>query len=228
MTRRIVVVGTGTGVGKTWLSCALLRYLRVRGHTALGLKPIESGVTVAAETDAAALATAGTPPTEVSFSGATATQPYRLVDPISPHLAARRAGMTVELDVALRYVREQESLIATRASPLTLIESAGGLFSPLGEGVTNFELACALEPAAWLLVAPDSLGVLHDLTATLIAARSRGRVPDAIALCRARPADASTGTNADEIAGLGIGPRPRVFASEDAAELGALADDLLR
>jgi len=227
MAHRIVVVGTGTGVGKTWLSCALLRRLGALGHTAIGLKPIESGVIPGMATDAAALASAG-------FGIGTGTDtrgsapPYRLVDPISPHLAARRAGVEIELELALRYVQDQESVIAAHVSPVTLVESAGGLFSPLGHGVTNFDLARSLDPAAWLLVAPDSLGVLHDLTATLLAARALGRMPDAIALCRARPADASTGTNAEEVARLGIGPRPRVFASEDAAELAALAGDLLR
>ncbi len=226
MPRRIVVVGTGTGVGKTWLSCALLRRLQTLGHTALGLKPIESGVTPGADTDAAALAAAGFG----TGHGASpvGTLPYRLPDPISPHLAALRAGVTIELPVALRYVQEQESVIAGHASPVTLIESAGGLFSPLGPGISNFDLARALDPAAWLLVAPDSLGVLHDLTATLLAARSLGRMPDAIALCRARPADASTGTNAEEVARLGIGPRPWLFANEDAAELAALAGALVR
>jgi dethiobiotin synthetase len=228
MARRIVVIGTGTGVGKTWLSCALLRRLHALGHTALGLKPIESGVVPGGDTDAAALAAAGTGAELDVDHGVEGTLPYRLADAISPHLAALRAGTTIELDVALRYVREQESAIAGRTSPVTLVESAGGLFSPLGPGITNFDLARALEPAAWLLVAPDSLGVLHDLTATLHAARSLGRLPDAIALCRARPADASTGTNAEEVARLGIAPRPRVFTSEDPAELSALAGDLLR
>jgi dethiobiotin synthetase len=226
MVRRIVVVGTGTGVGKTWLSCALLRRLRTLGHTALGLKPIESGVIPGAETDAAALASAGLGAEDPVH--AHGTPPYRLADPISPHLAALRAGTSIDLRAALRYVQERESVIARRASPVTLIESAGGLFSPLGQGISNFDLARALEPAAWLLVAPDSLGVLHDLSATLLAARSLGRLPDAVALCRARPADASTGTNAEEVARLGIGPRPHVFASEDATELGALAEALLR
>ena len=130
--------------------------------------------------------------------------------------------------MALRYVREQESVNAARAAPVTLIESAGGLFSPLAQDLTNFDLARALDPAAWLLVASDSLGVLHDLTATLRAARSLGREPDAIALCHARPPDASTGTNADEVARLGIGPRPWVFATEDPAGLDALLGALLK
>src|SRR5262249_40354660 len=158
----------------------------------------ESGVTPDADTDAHALAVAGLDARAADDSPGT-TPPYRLTEPISPHLAARRMGVTIELALALRYVQDQESANAGRAS-VTLIESARGLCSPLGQDITNFDLARGLDPAAWLLVAPDSLGVLHDLTATLRAARSLGRVPDAIALCRARPPDASTGTNAEEVA----------------------------
>jgi dethiobiotin synthetase len=85
-----------------------------------------------------------------------------------------------------------------------VIETAGGLFTPLAPGLTNWELARALDPSIWVLVAPDSLGVLHDTTATLEAARARGRVPDFVVLSAARPADASTGTNAAELESLGI------------------------
>ncbi|HTQ06758.1 MAG TPA: dethiobiotin synthase [Polyangiaceae bacterium] len=225
--RRVVVVGTGTGVGKTWLSCALLRRLRALGHAPLGLKPIESGVSPGADTDARSLALAAGHAEDGTAVSATTAPPYRLADPISPHLAARRAGVTIELEAALRYVQQQESGMAPSGRPVAVIESAGGLFSPLAPGMTNFDLARALDPAAWLLVAPDALGVLHDVTATLTAARALGRVPDAVALCRARPADASTGTNADELARLAISRKPWVFPDDGEAGLDALLRSLL-
>jgi hypothetical protein len=53
------------------------------------------------------------------------------------------------------------------------------------------------------LVAPDALGVLHDVTATL---RSLPRRPDFVVLSAARPADASSGTNAQELETLEITP----------------------
>jgi dethiobiotin synthetase len=221
------MVGTGTGVGKTWLACELVRALRTRGNGPLGLKPIESGVTEPGSTDGALLARATFDDPERAQAlelGA----PYRFPDPISPHLAARRVGRAVSVDEALRYVREQESLGGPAgAFDVCVIETAGGLFSPLASGATNWELAQALAPAKWLLVAPDALGVLHDLTATLLAARARGREPDAIALCRARPADASTGTNAGEIASLRIAERPVVFPDDGAAGLERLVARLL-
>ena len=87
--RRIVLVGTGTGVGKTWLGCELVRELRGRGHRAVGLKPIESGVSDPNATDGALLAST----TFDELDRARALErsaPFRFPDPISPHLAARR------------------------------------------------------------------------------------------------------------------------------------------
>ena len=225
--RRIVMLGTGTGVGKTWLACELVRALQARGNRPLGLKPIESGVTEPGSTDGALLARATFDAPERA-QALELSAPYRFPDPISPHLAARRVGRAVSIDEALRYVQEQESLGgAAGAFDVSVIETAGGLFSPLARGATNWELAQALGPAKWLLVAPDALGVLHDLTATLLAARARGREPDAIALCRARPADASTGTNAGEIALLGIASQPVVFPDDGATGLERLFARLL-
>jgi dethiobiotin synthetase len=218
--KRIVVVGTGTEVGKTWLSAALLRVLAASGRSVLGLKPIESGLDGSAPGDADQLAqAAGRQPPPA---------PYRFAEPISPHLAASRAGRVIELAETLTYVQLQESSLAGQPGAVCLIETAGGLFTPLAPGLTNLDLALALEPARWLLVAPDALGVLHDLTATLTAALARGRAPDAIALSRSRAPDASTGTNAAEVARLGIAPRPYVFPDDGDAGLRDLASALVR
>jgi dethiobiotin synthetase len=107
----------------------------------------------------------------------------------------------IEARAILDWVRGNEDR-AFGADPLgvggvTLIETAGGAFSPLGNGLTNFDLAVKLQPALLVVVAPDSLGVLHDVTATLRSmADSR---PHLLALSQSREPDASTGTNAAEL-----------------------------
>jgi dethiobiotin synthetase len=101
------------------------------------------------------------------------------------------------------------------------------VFSPLGAGARNFELAQSLGEAIWLLVAPDSLGVLHDLTATLTAMAALGRSPDHIVLSAAREPDASTGSNAAELAALGIVTTTAVLARNDDSGIGVLVDRLL-
>jgi dethiobiotin synthetase len=97
-----------------------------------------------------------------------------------------------------------ERWVSEHEAPITVIETAGGLFSPLGHGATNFELMQALRPDAVILVAPDRLGVLHDLTTTLSLAASRGGPPLGVVLSAPARRDASTGSNATEMAALGI------------------------
>lgn len=186
---RVVMLGTGTDVGKTYVTASLARSLRAHARV-LALKPIESGVEAGGLGDAGAIAEAA--------GHAARLSPWRLRRPVSPHLAAREQGVSLQLAEVASWVQAEER----EARPdLLLVETAGGAFSPLGRGQTNVDLALALEPALWVLVAPDSLGVLHDVTATL---RALPRAPDAVLLSGARPADQSTGSNADELRRLDI------------------------
>jgi len=137
----------------------------------------------------------------------------------------------IDEHLAANWVRQAESEVAIHISPhmaiWSVVETAGGVFSPLSATATNLDLALALEPAIWVLVAADSLGVLHDVTATLQAMRARGRAPDHVVLCAARAPDASTGTNAAELAALGIVTPSAVLARDDERGLAALATLLL-
>ncbi|HEY3493422.1 MAG TPA: dethiobiotin synthase [Polyangiaceae bacterium] len=220
--RVLVVLGTGTAVGKTWVSVGLARALRQLGAFVMALKPIESGIAttiLGLESDAGQLATAS--------SALPGDPPYRLAEAVSPHLAARRASVTVSLGAALTYVRDHIAISADFAPACVIVETAGGLLSPLSDGVTNWDFARGLEPASWVLVAPDSLGVLHDLSATLEVMKGRGRSPDHVVLSAARQPDASTGTNASELAHLGIATVSGCFSRDDESAFTDLARAVL-
>lgn len=203
-TFRIVVAGTGTEIGKTHLGVGIVRALSSRGEGIIGLKPIESGVdpSGAQGSDGAALAEHGTfhvkhPP------------PYLFPEPVSPHLGARSAGKVIDPGAVSAWVRRVESDFLKSCKgftcPYVLIETAGGLFSPLGPGLDNLDLCQALLPDLIVLVAPDRLGVLHDVTACLLAARSRGKPfsPFVVLQPPVQP-DASTGYNLGELISLGL------------------------
>jgi dethiobiotin synthetase len=204
---RIVVLGCGTSVGKTRVSVALLRELTRTGRACVGLKPIESGAPQGPEdpargTDARALVEAG------SFHAQVQHPLYALLAPVSPHLAARAAGIEIALPRVAQWVAGVEQsmtpLVSSHSAVWSIVETAGGVFSPLSLETTNYDLACALEPAIWVLVGADALGVLHELSATVQAMRARGRVPEHVVLSAAREPDASTGSNARELGALGI------------------------
>jgi dethiobiotin synthetase len=87
-----------------------------------------------------------------------------------------------------------------------VVETAGGLHSPLADALTNADLALRLLPAHVVLVAPDRIGVLHDVRACTLAAQARSLRVSAVVLSAPATLDASSGTNGRELEVLGLGP----------------------
>jgi dethiobiotin synthetase len=132
-------------------------------------------------------------------------------------MAARISGQRIDLGAIRRWIEEQ-------IAPIVVVETAGGLFSPLGPGLTNADLANALRPSAVLLVGADRLGALHDVTAALGLASARGIASHGTVLCASQQPDSSTGSNAGELARLGIARPIATFpraSAEDPASLAA-------
>jgi len=206
----IIVTGTGTGIGKTHIARAILHAARDR--SVLGYKPIESGVVDSVgTTDGEWLARAST------FHVKHRPE-LRLRAAISPHLAAEREGVALDWSSVARFVGE------VRAQGVdVLVELPGGLFTPLTATARNVDVLASLAPTATLLVAPDRLGVLHDVGAALAGARHVGARLDAIALIAPDVSDASTSTNERELARfvdvpiVGTWPRatPEALAAHD-------------
>lgn len=192
---RVVLIGTGTNIGKTHLGVALVSAMGRRGLPACGLKPVESGV-VPGQLGADGQALAEASPFHVKQP-----QPYALPDPVSPHLAARRAGVTIDLEEIVAW------LDAHATSPL-VIETAGALLSPLSPTLTNLDLTRAAHPDRLVLVAVDRLGVLHEVAACLQILRGAPNLPSPLVVLQSPPEpDTSTGTNAAELTTLGIAPQ---------------------
>ena len=157
------VTGTDTGVGKTLVTCALLRALRERGIDAAGMKPIETGVGAAGPLDAIALreaAGAVDPLDDVC--------PQRFALPAAPTVAAAAEGRSVDLEA----VRAAHARLATR-HPCVVVEGAGGLLAPAAKGATMADLAGQLG-LPLLVVARATLGTINHTLLTLEAARARG------------------------------------------------------
>ncbi|BEU95769.1 dethiobiotin synthase [Acidovorax sp. DW039] len=163
---RCFVVGTDTGVGKTHASCALLQALARHHRRVVGMKPVAAGVVPWGEgwasEDSIALRAASTiaVPPELDT-------PMLLPDPLSPHIAAERAGVSINIATI---VHAYEALSAQ--ADAVVVEGAGGFHVPLSLTETGADLAVALK-LPMVLVVGLRLGCLNHalLTAEAISAR---------------------------------------------------------
>jgi dethiobiotin synthetase len=152
MSRLIVITGTDTGVGKTVFTTWLTRWLHEQGTRVAALKPICSG----GRDDARQLRNAAgrVLPLDV-------VNPWHFRLPLAPLLAARRSGARVELREVVAHVHQ-----VSREFPITLVEGAGGVLSPLGEGFSTRELISALG-AEVIVVAQNRLGAINQVRVTV-------------------------------------------------------------
>ena len=163
--RGIFVTGTDTGVGKTHVAVALVRALREAGVRVAGMKPVAAGVPPgeAANADVAALADADGLPLAASDRN-----PFSYVPAIAPHLAAREARRPVDLaTIAASYVR------ATAFAEAIVVEGAGGVMVPLGEGIDMLDIPRRLRLPV-LLVVGIRLGCLNHALLAVHAVAARG------------------------------------------------------
>jgi dethiobiotin synthetase len=151
--RLVVVTGTGTGVGKTWVTCRLLGQLRTRDLRVAARKPAQSFAPGEGPTDADLLAAA---------SGA---QPYDVCPPnrwyevpMAPPMAAEALGR--EPFTAADLLAELAWQPGVDAG---FVETAGGVRSPLTDDTDSVGLAGLLAPDATVLVADAGLGTINGI-----------------------------------------------------------------
>ncbi len=163
------VVGTDTEVGKTHATCALLHALAKRHPRVVGMKPVAAGGVDTPQgfsnEDSIAHRAASTisVPPELD-------NPILLPEPLSPHLAAARAGVAIDFAAILRAFAE----LRARADAV-VVEGAGGLLVPMSETQTGADLAVALR-LPMVLVVGMRLGCLNHALLTAEAIRARGLV----------------------------------------------------
>lgn len=176
----VAVSGTGTGVGKTTVCTALLRALRKRVRVG-AYKPIETG----GDADGRALADA---------AGSEAGPTIVLSTPVAPNVAARQEG--IALDAAVLETLANQARHRAVACEVLVVETAGGLFSPMTDEQTNADWLDGLGVDLLVLVASNRLGVLHDVEACRRASR---RTIDLVVLTGSSQ-DLSVSTNRMELA----------------------------
>lgn len=154
------VTGTGTDVGKTFVTCGVIRAFRARKRPVTAIKPIFSGFDPKnfSESDPALLLKAlGRPATLEEIAH---ISPWRFEAAMAPDMAARKEGREVDFEGVLDFCRRE---IKAHAGTL-LIEGAGGIMVPIRGRDTFIDLIQELDTPA-VLVTGSYLGALsHTLT----------------------------------------------------------------
>lgn len=157
-TRLVVVAGTGTEVGKTWVATRVLRDLRARGLEVIARKPAQSFDPGDALTDAHHLAEAsGETPNDVCPRSR--WYPIAMAPPMAAE-ALERPPFTID-DLV------NEIQWPLPAPDVALVESAGGVRSPLADDGDTITLIERLQPDLVLLVADAELGTINSVTMSL-------------------------------------------------------------
>jgi dethiobiotin synthetase len=155
------VTGAGTEIGKTYVSCALLRAWSESGVACDAFKPVVSGFdrADAAQSDSGLLL--GALGEAVSDENIARISPWRFAAPLAPPLAAKAEGAALDFAAIERACRAR---IEVRGDRVLLIEGAGGVMAPLTDDRTGLDLIAALNMPA-VFVAGSYLGaVSHALT----------------------------------------------------------------
>jgi len=166
--RIVLVCGTGTEVGKTWVASRLLEELRARGFDVAARKPAQSfdvdaaGVRMGGPTDAEELGRAsGEPPDQVcridrSFHRA-----------MAPPMAAEALGLPPFTIGDL----VDELVWPDPAVDVGLVELAGGVLSPQASDGDVTHFIRALRPDLVVLVSDAGLGTINGVRSSLAALR---------------------------------------------------------
>jgi dethiobiotin synthetase len=155
------ITSTGTGIGKTYVTTALIRLARSKNMTVAAFKPVISGFDkqeIAASDTGQILAALGETPDDAAIAR---VSPWRFTVPLAPGMAARAEGTALDCEALFSFSRN-----ALRGeADLVLIEGVGGVMVPLDDQKTVLDWIVAAG-APVVLVVGDYLGTLsHTLTA---------------------------------------------------------------
>jgi dethiobiotin synthetase len=157
----LFITGTDTGIGKTFVTAALLTELRRRGVRTAAFKPIACGTGGRHDAEIYAAIMKHEQPLDV-------LNPVCLRYPLAPSVAARLQRKRVDF----RRIRQCYRQLASHYSAV-LVEGAGGLLVPIRHNYFVADLAKSLD-LPLLVVARLGLGTINHSLLTVRTARDMG------------------------------------------------------
>ncbi|MCY3023013.1 MAG: dethiobiotin synthase [Planctomycetota bacterium] len=155
-TEGLFVAGTDTDVGKSLVTCAIVRLLREQGMDVVGFKPVATGEVGGSWGDAVALheASGGCEPIEKIC-------PQRFALPLAPTLAAAREGIEPDMSLA----RGVLAHLCVRHT-VVIVEGVGGILVPLDRNTLVLDFAAQIGFPV-LVVCRAGLGTINHTLLTV-------------------------------------------------------------
>ncbi len=171
MAKKIFITGTGTDVGKTYISALIIKKMREHGFNCGYFKPVLSGVT---ELNGHLVDSDANYVTQFADIPMTASEcvSYWWQEPVSPHLAAKKHNQEINIDK----IKYDFSRVNKKFDYL-LIEGAGGITCPIR---VNKDEKYLLKDLIWelglsvIIVADAGLGTINSTLLTVDYANSNG------------------------------------------------------
>ncbi|NCC51103.1 MAG: dethiobiotin synthase [Spartobacteria bacterium] len=179
------ITGTDTGIGKTIVTAWLAIQARRHAIDAAPMKPVQTGCV---ERNGELIApdlmfTLNAAGIEASPEERQQMCPYRFKPACSPHLAAQKENVRIELKTIMRHLHQLQD-----RHDMILVEGAGGIFVPMDEQFTMLNLMQRMNLPV-ILVARAELGTINHSLLSIQALRFAGVDIAGIVFVQARPAD---------------------------------------
>jgi dethiobiotin synthetase len=201
VSKRYFVTGTGTGVGKTYVTCTLTMLARQRGLQVVAHKPIETGCSVVNGTrrgeDQMLLRAASSPWLQEVDDERVQYGCYQLDQPLAPSVAAAREGVQIDLSQIQQVMERAGRTLKGEPVDLFLVEGAGGWRVPITDRHEMRDLA-RMVGGSVIVVGAAGLGTINHSLLTVEAVERDGHQVAALVLSN-RLEDVEVRTNVEEI-----------------------------
>jgi dethiobiotin synthetase len=138
MKQAYFVTGTDTGIGKTTISCLLLKAYAAQGLKVVGMKPVASGCQRLGDAlvseDVSSLQAASNVDAPLNL-----INPYAFEPPLAPHIAAALAGADIQLAVIVDAFKQLQEV-----ADVVIVEGVGGFRVPLNTHEDTADMAAML------------------------------------------------------------------------------------
>jgi dethiobiotin synthetase len=163
------ITSTGTGIGKTYVTTALIRLARSKNMKVAAFKPVISGFDkqeIASSDTGQILAALGEAPTDEAVAK---ISPWRFAAPLAPNMAAVKEDRVVDYAALFAH----SLAVLDDKADLVLIEGVGGVMVPLDDKYTVLDwIAAAGAPV--ILVVGDYLGTISHMLSAIEVLRMKG------------------------------------------------------